>query len=269
MAGMERRQLDQQPDRAAGDLTGGGRSGGVTAGDGTGADRAGRDRFPGFDVLKQTPHWDPVTSAVVWSRTGPPPPIRYFTPEEEAVATALCNQLLDLQADPPGSRVPVVNMIDSRLAEQQTDGWHYQDMPEDGTAWRTTLAALDADARERFGDGFATCRPEHQAALIRTVRERGSDPWHGLPAKHVWSLWTRYACTAFYAHPTAWNELGFPGPAYPRGYKNPGIDAREPFEVRDARPADQPLLTETSDDEARIAHTVESGSGGGHGGDAR
>ena len=29
----------------------------------------------------------------------------------------------------------------------------------------------------------------------------------------------RYACTAFYAHPWAWNEIGFGGPAYPRGYK--------------------------------------------------
>jgi len=32
---------------------------------------------------------------------------------------------------------------------------------------------------------------------------------------------------------TAWNEIGFGGPAYPRGYKNIGIDAREPWEVAD------------------------------------
>jgi hypothetical protein len=32
--------------------------------------------------------------------------------------------------------------------------------------------------------------------------------------------------------------MGFPGPAYPRGYKNAGIDARERFEVRDAADTD-------------------------------
>jgi hypothetical protein len=32
--------------------------------------------------------------------------------------------------------------------------------------------------------------------------------------------------------------MGFPGPAYPRGYKNIGIDRREPFEVKDAEPSD-------------------------------
>ena len=40
----------------------------------------------------------------------------------------------------------------------------------------------------------------------------------------------RYACTAFYSHPWAWNEIGFGGPAYPRGYKNIGLDRREPWE---------------------------------------
>ena len=70
-----------------------------------------------------------------------------------------------------------------------------------------------------------------------TCRRRG----HDLPAKHVWSLWTRYACTAFYAHPAAWAEIGFPGPAYPRGYKNAGVGKLEPFEVPDAKPAIDPV----------------------------
>ena len=60
-----------------------------------------------------------------------------------------------------------------------------------------------------------------------------------LRADRVWSLWSRYACTAFYSHPWAWNEIGFPGPAYPRGYKNPGVNAREPFEVADHGPMEE------------------------------
>ncbi len=166
------------------------------------------------------------------------PDIRFFTPAEQAAATALCDRLLDQDED---DRLPVVHQIDARLAEAQTDGWHYQDMPEDGQAWRESLAALDADAAGRFGAGFAACSPDQQARVIQAVQDAGPGEWHGLNAGHVWSLWTRYACTAFYAHPAAWDEIGFPGPAYPRGYKNPGVDAREPFEVRDIRPGDDPV----------------------------
>jgi hypothetical protein len=194
-------------------------------------------RFPDFDALSQSRHRDPVTTGVLLSRIGMASDIRFFTPAEQAIATALCDQLLH-QHD--GARLPIVNEIDARLAEAQTDGWRYDDMPEDAQAWRDSLGGLDADARDRFGCDFVTCSTQQQAKVIQGVQDAGTHEWHGMTAKHVWSLWTRYACTAFYAHPAAWNEIGFPGPAYPRGYKNPGVDAREPFEVRDTRPQDDP-----------------------------
>jgi hypothetical protein len=157
-------------------------------------------RFPGFDVLAQVDNWDTVT------------------------------------ADDP--KVPVLAMIDSRLAELSTDGWRYDDLPEDGQAWRDTLAALDQDARDAHDTGFAHCDDQARRALIQAVQDLGFTPWHGLPASRVWSLWTRYACTAFYSHPWSWNEIGFSGPAYPRGYKNAGIGRREPWEVADRQDLD-------------------------------
>ncbi len=178
---------------------------------------------------------------MVLSRLGPPPDIRYFTPEQEAVATCLLVQLLDQSDEPDERRIPVTAMIDARLAEGESDGWHYADMPPDGDAWCQTLSHLDADAAKQFGRGFASCSLDEQARLVQAVQDLGSDAWHGLPAAQVWSLWTRYACTAFYSHPWAWDEIGFSGPAYPRGYKNAGVGKREPFEVRDQQPDLDPL----------------------------
>jgi hypothetical protein len=190
-------------------------------------------RFPGLNVVAQADHWDSATAAVVIARLGIPPDIRFFTPREQATAAALFDQLLDQHDEP---RIPVVNMVDARLAEEQTDGWHYNDIPEDGQAWRQTLAYLDADAVGQIGAPFSACPGPDQLRLLQAIHDLGAGEWHGLNASRVWGLWTRYACTAFYSHPQAWNEIGFPGPAYPRGYKNAGIDAREPFEVRDSMP---------------------------------
>ncbi len=110
----------------------------------------GPERFPGFDVMSQLPHWDAATAGVVEARLGPPPALRFFSPAEEATATALLDLLLGQDEEP---RVPVTAMIDARLAEAQTDGWRYADMPEDGQAWRDTLAYLDADAEVKYGIG--------------------------------------------------------------------------------------------------------------------
>lgn len=187
-------------------------------------------RFPGFDVVAQSRHWDPVTAGVVLARVGPPPPIRFFTPAEEAIAKPLLDLLLDQHDEP---KVPVLAMIDARLAERSTDGWRYADLPEDGQAWRASLAALDEDAHDAYGHGFPICHTSEGGLLVQAVQDLGAKLWHDLPADRVWSLWTRYACTAFYSHPWAWNEIGFSGPAYPRGYKNAGMGRREPWEVPD------------------------------------
>jgi hypothetical protein len=189
-------------------------------------------RFPGYDVLGTVGSWDMVTAGVVLARLGPPPPIRFFTVAEQAVGAALFDQLLDQRTGP---KVPVLELVDARLAEAITDGWRYEDMPEDGPAFRTTFAFLDDDAVTARGARFHELTWDEQAGLVQRVQDLSSagGQWHGLPAKHVWSLWTRYACAAFYSHPWAWNEIGFGGPAYPRGYKNIGLDKREPWEVRD------------------------------------
>ena len=207
----------------------------------SGGDRGWDGRFPGFDVLGQARHWDEVTAEAVLARTGPPAAVKFFTEAEESCARALLNLLTGQDERDGELAVPVLEMVDSRLAAGETDGWRYDDMPEDGQAWRNTLVLLDADARQLSGTAFADAPPADQARLVQAVQDLASGNWHGLPAAHVWSLWTRYACTAFYAHPFAWAEIGFPGPAYPRGYKNTGVDKLEPFEVADAHPSEDPV----------------------------
>lgn len=199
-------------------------------------DRSPGPRFPDFDVLSQSERWDSVTAGVVLARLGPQPPLRHFTPEQEAVARPLLDLILD-QHDGT-SRLPVVEVIDSRLAEMVTDGWRYDDMPHDPEAWTASLEALDGDARSRFAHGYPDCTDAERTLLLEGLLELGAGEWHGMVAAHVWSLWYRYACSALYAHPWTWNEIGFPGPAYPRGYKNSGVNEREPFEVADHRAVD-------------------------------
>jgi hypothetical protein len=184
-------------------------------------------RFEGFDVLALSGAWDPVTTGVVLRRIGPRPPLRFFTVDEEAVARPLLDRLLAQDAEP---RVPVFELIDERLAEGETDGWRYDDMPEDGMAWKRTLRHLAEDAEER-GGVYGDLGAGAQRDILERIRT--ATTWHGLPAGRVWSLWMRYACAAFYSHPTAWNEIGFPGPAYPRGYANLGLDRREHWEPRE------------------------------------
>jgi gluconate 2-dehydrogenase subunit 3-like protein len=212
----------------------------------------GQGRFPDFDVLDQVHLWDDVTAGAVLARLTLPNMLSFFTPHEVGVAQPMLDLLLGQDREP---RVPVLPLIDARLSIGETDGWHYDDLPEDGQAWRDTLGHLDADARTRHGAGFDALSCADQARLLQDVQDIASsgERWHDLPAKRVWSLWTRYACAAFYSHPWAWNEIGFSGPAYPRGYLNPGINAREKWEVADHHDVD-PIPFAARIERARKAH---------------
>jgi hypothetical protein len=206
-------------------------------------------RFPGYDVIKESKHWDDVTTAVVIGRMAPSGTPTFFTQEEEPTARALLDRLLAQDEEP---RIGVFEMIDERLAERRGDGYRYQELPEDPETWRRSLAALDADAREQTGLTFAGLARPQQRDIIEEVRLTKGE-WHGMPAGRVFSLWMRYACSAFYAHPWSWNEIGFGGPAYPRGYKHLAFDGREPWEVRE-RDAEDPIPWVEQADAAKKRH---------------
>ncbi len=208
-------------------------------------------RFPGYDVMGQTKTWDQATQAVVLGRLGPPPVLLFFSTSQEPTARALIDRLL-AQNDEP--RIPVIEMIDQRLIEHRGDGYRYEAMPADGEAWTRSIEAIDADARAFFGVGFADLEIRHQMELIECVRCLEGN-WHGLPAGRLFELWMRYACDAYYSHPWAWNEIGFGGPAYPRGYKNVGIGKREPWEVEE-RDASDPVPWADRIERARAEHVA-------------
>jgi hypothetical protein len=212
----------------------------------------GRGRYRGFDVLESADMWDDVTAGVVLARLALPGELAFFTPHQVGIAAPLLDLVLDQDTEP---RVPVLQLIDARLAGGETDGWHYDDLPEDAQAWRDSLDFLDQDALDQFhGRAFAHLISDEQAALIQNVQDLATEgtQWRGWSATHVWSLWTRYACTAFYSHPWAWNEIGFPGPAYPRGYLNPGVNSRDRWEVADTGAEDSDV------DPVPFAHRVEN-----------
>jgi gluconate 2-dehydrogenase subunit 3-like protein len=215
----------------------------------TGTTPGDSGRFPGFDTMREARHWDEATRDVVRQRVEHPPSVRFFDEHQWITVQALCDRLLAQDDDP---RVPIAAFIDARLHARDGDGYRHVDMPDDGEAWRRSLAGLDEDAHAEHGAPFASLELHRQRRLVECVRIT-EGAWHGMPAARTFELWMRYATTAFYSHPWAWNEIGFPGPAYPRGYKTLGLGQLEPFERSEKDPRD-PIPWAQKVDAAKRAH---------------
>ena len=179
-------------------------------------------RYPDFDVLEHADHWDEVTRKVVRDRVENVPALRFFDEREAATLGALCDHLSGQVGEEP--KLPVIAFVDEKLFEGKRDGYRYFDLPDDGTVWRTVARGMDAEAESSGGTTFDRLGVHEQDALCHRFDkgELYGGAWTTLNVGRAFSVVMRDICEAYYAHPWAWNEIGFPGPAYPRGYSRFG-----------------------------------------------
>lgn len=202
-----------------------------------------RDLYPDADILSQRGHWDDATRRVVLDRVHNVPDFHYFGEHQRATLEALCARVIPQTHRPPGRRVPLAPWIDARCHHQKEDGFRYDNMPPNEVAWVWGLEGIDQTAGILFGARFADLSEENQDAVLEKVRG-GSPPgsvWEGLPAERWWkTIAVRQIAGTYYAHPIGWDEIGFGGPAYPRGYASLNFGAPEPWEAREVVPPPEP-----------------------------
>jgi hypothetical protein len=193
-------------------------------------------RYPDYDVLEQVDHWDEVTRRVVLDRVERTPPIRFFDERESATLGCLCDLLLAQDAEP---RVPVLAFVDEKQHGGRGDGYQYEDLPPDSETWRIVARALDEEARKLGRESFAEL-DEHDALEVCHRFSKGElsgGAWEELNVSRAFSVVIRDTCEMFFSHPWEWNEMGFGGPAYPRGYAafgSPDLGEREHWEQQEA-----------------------------------
>jgi len=192
-----------------------------------------RGRYPDFDVLSEARHWDEVTRRVVLDRVERTPPLRYFTESQARTLEAFCDTVMAQDREP---RIPVLAMVDDKLSEGRREGYRYADLPDDGETWRLVARALDEAAREHGADSLAAASADGRLRVCQAfaTAELAGGVWDELPVARAWAVVMRDVLAAFYSHPWAWNEIGFGGPAYPRGYARLGIGQREVWEGEEA-----------------------------------
>jgi len=234
--------------------------------------RAQPGYYPGYSTLSQKAFWDDATREVVLDRVNEVPPIRFFSPEEARILEAVCARLLPQDDRDLDHRIPVVPRIDERLHEGRGDGYRYEKMPPDPEAYRLGIAGIEANARHLQGRPFAELGTVEQELLLQALHH-GKAParhpaWERMPPHRFFSLVMTDVLEAYYAHPWAWDEIGFGGPAYPRGYMRLEGGQPEPWEVDERRydwePPETSLPIEYEGMAGTFLHHALPGQGGTH-----
>ena len=198
--------------------------------------------YPTYDVLEKwdSPSWNDQTRKAVRNRLERVPPRRFLTQGQWSLLEAIAARLIPQpeRTEP----VPIVPWIDDMLHRDETPGYRYADMPPMRDAWRQGLDSIAAEARGRHDKSFEELQPADQDKLLADIQHNRVDAriWRDLPAggfflHHL----VKQVVGIYYAHPAAWSEIGFGGPASPRGYARLGFDERDPWEAKEFEPEEQ------------------------------
>ncbi len=195
------------------------------------------ERYPGYDVLakRNTPSWNEPTRRVIDRRLAVAREPRSLTEEEFALLAAIAARITPQPSHRPP--IPVAALVDEKLTLSREDGYRAPGMPRQLEAWKRGLRALEAESRASYAAPFTQLPVEAQDTLLRRMQagELHHEAWAGMPPKTFFQqrLLNDIVC-AYWSHPIAWSEMGWGGPASPRGYVRMGYDERDPWEAAEA-----------------------------------
>jgi hypothetical protein len=198
-----------------------------------------RTRYPNYNVLDKwsSPDWDDQTRAVVRQRLEEIPPIRFFTEGEARTLAAVAERIIPQPDRDEMEKVPIVPWIDEKLYEDRRNGYRYEELPPQREAWRLGIKGIDETSQALFnGKLFADLDPLSQDVVLAHV-ERGDAPggaWERMPAARFFSSVLLITIVQiYYAHPSAWNEIGYNGPSSPRGHVRKWEGGVDPWEAQE------------------------------------
>lgn len=205
-------------------------------------ERLTRGRYPGYDVTakRDTLSWNDKTREVIDARLAVEARPLFLSDTEWRALVALCERVMPQPEGRLG--VPLAAYIDRQLLAGKTKGYRLADMPQPAEAWKRALAALDEVAGREQSRPFSQLTQSDQDAMLRRLSD-GSFEAAALQGMPPASFWTSHVIHdvvgAYYAHPESWNEIGWAGPASPRGYVRLDLDRRDSWEPEEATPGSE------------------------------
>jgi Gluconate 2-dehydrogenase subunit 3 len=196
--------------------------------------------YPGYSTLSQQKFWDAATREKILARVHSTPPIRFFRPEEARLMETLAAHILPQDDRLASVRIAIVPCIDERLHKGSTPGYRFAKMPPDAEAYRLGFQAIEQIAKSTYGRSFREIAWGEQDELLKSIHDAkpkagAEEIWQRMEVHRYWALVVQDCIEAYYAHPWAWDEIGFGGPAYPRGYMRLEHGEPEPWEVEERR----------------------------------
>lgn len=177
--------------------------------------------YPGYDVWNQHEAWDEHTRQIVRKRKTPQVLYKFFTYDEGSIMQTLIQVLVD------DHRLEVLTYVlehlDQSLASPIGESQRNVNVLPKKMLIKDGLGRIDFISHRSYGSGFVSLVPDQQEQVLNVTSQDYPDFFKALLHDVV---------EAYYSHPIVWSDIGYGGPAYPRGYVRVEKGLVDPWEAK-------------------------------------
>lgn len=195
-----------------------------------------QSHYSNFNVMDQKDHWDAHTRKIVEKRVEGETTKGFncLSREEAHTLFELCSILLD---DPrPPVLFFVIHHFDKKLSSDIGEAQRKKGVPKESTLIREGLHLLDEVCTRQHDVKFTEIKNEKTKKQLVNEMMQGTlslqSGEDSVPTKDFIKKVFSEAVGAYYSHPDVWSEIGYAGPAYPRGYVRSELGHTDPWEAK-------------------------------------
>jgi hypothetical protein len=194
-----------------------------------------KSHYPDFNVMEEKEHWDPHTREIVEKRTAErrKGSYKFFNQMEAETLYSLCSIILDDSRD--SVLLFVLNHFDQNLSSNIGESERKKNVPKGAVLIREGLHALNLYSNQGHSVTFHELEVKIQTDIVRMLANYNlplEADNNKVPTKDFFTQILTNAVSAYYSHPTIWSEIGYAGPAYPRGYVRSEWGLTDPWEAK-------------------------------------
>lgn len=183
--------------------------------------------------MNEKDEWDDHTQTIVTSRTKKNDGYQFLTSAEAEIIRRISSLLVNDES--PEVLHFVVSHIDQSLHQSPGESQRKAGVPEAPALVRAGLKAMEEGARAQYGSSYVNLDLTEQKHYLQDVSKSKAEPqrlWAAIPQKELFNKLQNLTVEAYCSHPKVWSEIGYAGPAYPRGYVRTQLGQLDPWEAQ-------------------------------------
>lgn len=192
-----------------------------------------QSHFPSFNVMNEKDEWDDHTQSIVTSRLNSTQSYQFLTPIEVDMLRRISSILVSDQT--PEVLNFVLNHIDQTLHKSPGEGQRKTGVPKAPELIREGLKAIEQGVQTLYSNSFLNLDIADQKQYLKDISESKAEPqdvWSQIPQEPLFKKLMSLTVESYCSHPKVWSEIGYAGPAYPRGYVRTELGQLDPWEAQ-------------------------------------